>query len=557
MPYLLHQPIDQWADRQPDHEAVRFSGHGLTYADLARRSNQLARVLRSRGVRRGDRVGFYMHKSLHTAVSLYGIMKAGAAYVPLDPTAPPARIAYILRDCRIRHLITDAKHAPVVGELLDESVELDLVVGAGAERSMPVDTLTWDDIETAPDRRPDVSLTELDLSYVLYTSGSTGTPKGVAHTHRSALSFAETAVRTYGFRADDRLSNHAPLHFDLSTLDFFATACAGATVVMIPEMYTKLPASLSQLMEDERLTVLYVVPLVLTHLLEHGALDRRTLQSLRWVLFGGEPFPPKHLRRLMAQWPHAQFCNVYGPTETNGVTYHVVPALEEGPSPNEPDDSPLPIGTLYSNVEALVLGPDDTPVPDGETGELAIRAPSMMRGYWNQPDLNASAFFQRPAFEHFTDVFYRTGDLVRRDENEVYHFLGRKDRQIKTRGYRVELTEVEAALLRHPAVQGAAAYAVPGSDGTKRIEATVTLVPTDAADPAAASEHASGESPTSEASVSEASIRDDAARYLPSYALPERISVIERFPRTSTGKIDRQALQEQTSSPASAPSPPG
>ena len=539
MPYLLHQTIDQAAERRPDHEAVRFDGEGLTYAELVRRSNQLARVLRDHGVQRGDRVGFYMDKHLNTAVALYGIMKAGAAYVPLDPTAPSARIEFILRDCGIRHLITDADHRSVVRELVEESTELDLVVGDEPGEDLPVPTRTWDDVMTAPPTPPSVQLTELDLSYVLYTSGSTGTPKGVTHTHRSALSFAETAVRAYGFQPEDRLSNHAPLHFDLSTLDFFATARAGATVVMIPEAYTKVPASLSQLMEDEQLTVLYVVPLVLTHLLEHGALEQRDLQSLRWVLFGGEPFPPKHLRRLMKQWPHARFGNVYGPTETNGVTHHVFPALNEDDGPL-PDDDPLPIGRPYGNVETLVLGPDDTPVPNGEPGELAIRAPSMMRGYWNQPDLNATAFYHRSAPAGFEDVFYRTGDLVRRDEDGVYHFLGRKDRQVKVRGYRVELAEVEAALLRHPAVQGAAAYAMPDADGTKRIEAAVTLEP-DASDEAAREDE----------------IRDEAARYLPSYALPDPIAIIDRFPRTSTGKIDRQALQERAASPASSTAPLG
>lgn len=529
-PYLLHQAIDQAAERTPDHEAIRFGGRGLTYAALVAQANQLAHVLRAHGVRRGDRVGFYMAKSLKTAVALYGIMKAGAAYVPLDPTAPAARIDFMLRDCGIRHLITEPGRLPVVRDLLGEGADLDLLVGVDPLGDLPVPTRSWDDVATQPTEAPAVPLTELDLSYVLYTSGSTGTPKGVAHTHRSALTFAETAVRTYGFCAEDRLSNHAPLHFDLTTLDFFATARAGATVAMIPEVYTKVPASLSKLMEDERLTVLYVVPLVLVHLLHHGALDQRDLSALRWVLFGGEPFSPKHLRRLLAQWPHARFSNVYGPTETNGVTYHVVPALAED------DDTALPIGALYGNVEALVLGADDQPLSPGEPGELAIRAPSMMRGYWNRPDLNAAAFYRRPTFEDLEDVFYRTGDLVQVDDDGLYHFLGRKDRQIKTRGYRVELDEVEAVLLRHASVQGAAAYAVADSEGVQHIEAAVVLKPgttTDLDD-----------------------VRSEAARMLPAYALPEHLDVLDRFPQTSTGKIDRRRLRLDAQARRAVPAAP-
>jgi acyl-CoA synthetase (AMP-forming)/AMP-acid ligase II len=252
----------------------------------------------------------------------------------------------------------------------------------------------------------------------------------------------------------------------------------------------------------------------------------------------------------MAQWPHARFCNVYGPTETNGVTYHLVPPLKseaDSTADRSPaDETPLPIGVPYGNVEALVVGADDAPVLDGETGELVIRAPSMMQGYWNQPDLNATAFYHRPAFEHFNDVFYRTGDLVRRDDDGVYHFLGRKDRQIKTRGYRVELTEVEAALLRHPAVQGAAAYVVPDANGSQHIEASITLSPD------AKTRTGSSDNSSTEHAVDETAIRGEAARYLPSYALPERIAIIERFPRTSTGKIDYQTLREHAASTAAA-----
>ena len=516
MLYLLSQAVDRAAGRDPAHPAIRYGGRTLTYGELAARSNQLAHALVDDGVRRGDRVGIFMPKRLESAIAIHGSMKAGAAYVPLDPAAPAARIAFILRDCGIRHVITEPGRLPVLRQAVGDD-PLDTVLGTPSAEGCARRALTWEDIAASPATLPDTGTMEQDLAYILYTSGSTGVPKGVMHTHRSALAFAEIAAHTYGLHAGDRLSNHAPLHFDLSTLDYFAGAVAGATTVVIPESHTKLPASLSKLMEDERLTVLYAVPFALIQLLLHGALEKRSLPALRWVLFGGEPFPPKHLRALMAALPQAKFVNVYGPTEVNGVTHYPVPPLADG------DDAPVPIGMPYGNVETLIVDAGDTPVEPGEAGLLLVRSPTMMRGYWARPDLNARAFYRRPVFGLYEDVFHRTGDLVRERPDGNLDFLGRRDRQIKTKGYRVELDEIEAALLQHPAVEAAAAFPVDDGDGSQRIEAAVTL--------------------RAGAALSAAELTHDAASRLPPYAVPERLAILREFPRTSTDKIDRLRLQ--------------
>ncbi|HEX6047646.1 MAG TPA: amino acid adenylation domain-containing protein [Gemmatimonadaceae bacterium] len=516
MLYLLPHAIDRAAMRTPDHEALRYSGASLTYAALAERADRLAGLLRAQGVRRGDRVAIHAGKGLAAGVALYGIMKAGAAYVPLDPSSPPARQAFIVRDCGIRHVVTEQSRGAAMRLLLAEGVPIECVIGLGGETTPGVRAFTWSDVDAHAPVAHDPDLVEMDLAYVLYTSGSTGTPKGVAHSHRSALAFARVAADTYGFRADDRLSNHAPLHFDLSTMDYFSSALAGATTVIIPEPHTRLPASYAALIESERLTVLYAVPLALTHLLLHGALDKRDLASVRWVLFGGEPFPVRHLRALMAALPGARFSNVYGPTEVNGVTYWIVPPLPPD------DDTPIPIGQPYANVEARIVGDDDAPVADGEAGELLVRTPTMMRGYWGRPDLDERAFMTRRAVGHFEDVYLRTGDLVRRRDDGLLEFHGRKDRQVKARGYRVELDEVEVALGSHPAVESAAAYGVPDDDGSLHIEATVTL---------RAGQHVTPET-----------LRTHVATTLPRYAIPLRVDVVGTMPRTSTGKIDRREL---------------
>ena len=206
-----------------------------------------------------------------------------------------------------------------------------------------------------------------------------------------------------GFSPRDRLSNHAPLQFDLSTLDYFAAAVCGATTVIIPEAYTRVPASLSQLMETERLTTLYAVPLAMIQLTLHGALEKRDLSALRWVLFGGEPFPTKHLRHMMRLLPHARFSNVYGPTEVNGCTYHLVPPLPEG------SDDPIPIGSVYPNVEALVVDADDAIILDDRPGELLIRSGTRMAGYWRRPEMTQRATYRRTAPGGGEDLFIGPG----------------------------------------------------------------------------------------------------------------------------------------------------
>ncbi len=519
MLFQLHHAIQNAAARTPEHEAIRCAGQSLTYAELAERAARLARALQERGVQRGDRVGIYFNKGVDSAVALYGILQAGAAYVPLDPFAPTARLSYVIQNCGIRCLISADAKRDQLQELVAQDVGLTTLVGL-SEGLDGVAVLPWAEVAQTPAAGLRArGATEQDLAYILYTSGSTGAPKGIMHTHRSALSFALWAVETYGVQADDRLSNHAPLHFDLSTFDFFAGALAGATTVIIPEAITKFPASLSRLMADERISVWYSVPFALIQLLQHGNLAARDLSHLRWILFAGEPFPTKHLRALMAALPHARFSNLYGPTETNVCTFYHVPPLPAD------SDEPIPIGQPCANVEDLVVDAEDRPVAPGEVGELLIRGGVVMRGYWGDPDKTARGFYRRALPGGGEDLFYRTGDLVQLLPDGNYKYLGRKDRQIKTRGYRVELDEIEVALLAHEGVQEAAVYPVPDGQGSNLIEAAVT--------------------PKDGATLTDADLIGHLARRLPPYALPVRLAILADFPRTSTGKIDRRALQTQ------------
>lgn len=498
--------LDRAVSNHPSHHALRMEGNHLTYEDLSSLSNRIARALTQRGVQRGDRVGLLAHKSLHVAAAIYGVMKAGAAYVPINPEAPASQVAQIIGDCEIRYLVSETRQIERIG-----TVDLTSISGIGWDAP---NTLTWEDVARLSDAPVSVEIDEDDLAYIFYTSGSTGQPKGIMHSHRSAVTFARTAAEIYGLAAEDRLTSHAPFHFDLSTLDLFSAAHAGATTVIVPLAHSRLPASLSKLLEAEEITVLYSVPFAQIQLLHRGALDERDLSSLRWVLFAGEAFPTKDLRSLMATLPHARFSNIYGPTETNGCTYYHVDELPE-------DDSEfIPIGYPIPDTQVLVVNEDDEPVPNGSVGELLVHGPTQMVGYWNRPSLNASSWYTRQTEDGETQ-FYRTGDLVAQTADGLLTLAGRKDRQIKTRGYRVELDEVESALLSHESVREAAVFTVPDGRGSQEIEAVVTS-------------HGPG--------VDSRVLRRHLSAHLPRHAIPRSIRLMDDMPRTSTGKIDRQVL---------------
>ena len=525
MHFLIHSPVSHFAGETPEHPALSFEGQEMSYAALDAASNQLAHALIDNGLKKRERVGIFMHKSLELGISIYGILKAGGVFVPLDPFLPVEQLDFILQDCQVQHLVSADRLAQRISELTDASTLH--VYGMSAE--IPFPKTDWQGIQSYPTSTPDVTLIDQDLGYIMYTSGSTGHPKGMMHTHHGSISYARWGAIHARLTPEDRVASHAPPHFDLSIFDFFSTAQSGATVVLVPEPVTKLPASWTKYIESERISVVFTVPFTLIEMLQRGAMDKRDLSSLRWILFGGEPFPPKHLRQLMRELPDTRFTNVYGPAEAPSCACYDVPPL--------PDDydEPIPIGTVSLNSADLVIGEDDSECGINEEGELCIRSSTLTKGYWNRPDLNARVFLRKDSFGPFPDVYFRTGDLVVRHSDGELRFLGRKDRMVKTRGYRVELDEVEAALASHDGVSEAAAFTVPDGHGSKVIFASVTVHGTGGADPAAIMRHARNK--------------------IPVYALPQDIEIVDDFPRTSSGKIDRNRLAAQRMDANDSPTP--
>lgn len=518
---LLHELLEDAAHRHPSAIAIVDGDASCCYDELDRRASQLAHLLREHGVGRGDRVGIYLRKSIDAIVAIYGTLKCGGVYVPLDPDAPVARIATIAADCTIRHLVT-------AGEMADRWAG---VVGAGA----PLQVLVVIDcrdpgwvqpgtrffglaaVEAQPATAPPSVGISLDLAYILYTSGSTGTPKGVMLSHANALAFVEWGAHRFSVVGDDRLSSHAPLHFDLSIFDVFVAAKAGARVVLVPPAASLFPVEIGRFIERTGITVWYSVPSILSLVVLRGGLTVSSCPTLRAILFAGEVFPTKYLRALMALLPHVEFHNLYGPTETNVCTHFQVRSLEA-------TDETIPIGTAIADVEVFVVTTDGSVAPPGVVGELQVRGPTITRGYWGRPDATKAALARGPAPHAEHDLVYRTGDLARQDDDGNWRFIGRNDSQIKSRGYRIELGDIEAALNASPAVIECAVLAVPDDVITNRLVAFVVALGT----------------------LSSADLAGICHARLPGYMVPERFELCQELPKTSTGKIDRQVLTKLT-----------
>jgi non-ribosomal peptide synthetase component F len=319
MAFLLQHLLTESAQRLPQKEAIRFQGEGLTYGELDALTNQVARTLQTVGVQRGDRVGVYVHKSLASIISIFGILKAGGVYVPLDPNAPAARLAYITRNCDVNVMLTSGEKMAMLPKFFAEGTPLKTLVltdqqATDVELPPAAKIIAWEQVQTQNEGPlPSVGTIETDLAYILYTSGSTGDPKGVMIAHRTIFTFINWCYETFNMTEKDRVTSHAPLHFDLSTFDVFVTIKAGGTVVLVPEKLSVFPVQLVQLLQDEEITVTYMVPSIFSLMVNYGRLDRHDLSKLRTILFAGEVFPIKYLRQLVTAVPHTDYYNLYGP----------------------------------------------------------------------------------------------------------------------------------------------------------------------------------------------------------------------------------------------------
>jgi amino acid adenylation domain-containing protein len=489
--------------------AVVEPGAGeLTYEELDALADQVRDRLVELGVGRGDRVGLQMRKSVDALATVLGILKAGAAYVPVDPDGPVERAAYILADCTAKVVVVEERLAEdLVGEMEACGHRPRVLgvngTGGGGPLAEAVESATKAEaVHADPD----------DVSYILYTSGSTGRPKGVILTHRNAVAFVDWCSDTFAPVEEDRFSSHAPLHFDLSILDLYVPLRHGATLVLIDAEAGKNPQGLADLIAEERISIWYSAPSILSMLVQFGRLERHDYPDLRMVFFAGEVFPVKYLRALKERLPRPRYFNLYGPTETNVCTWHEIPEIID-----DQRTDPYPIGKVCPHLRGRVVDEDGRDVAPGESGELWITGPNVMRGYWNLPEAT-----ERGLVEDDGNCWYRTGDIVREDDAGDLVFQGRRDRMVKRRGYRIELAEIETGLYRHPLVEEAAVLADSDDTGV-RITAFLSV------------------GPAARPSIIE--LRRFCTEHIAEYMVPDRFEFRERLPRTSTDKVDYQSLR--------------
>jgi amino acid adenylation domain-containing protein len=505
--------LERSAREFPDRIAVVDpSGREWTYRQLDDASSRVAGFLAARGVAAGDRVGVIAPKSVEVVATLFGVMKAGAAYVPADYTAPALRNRTLLADCTVKAVFLDRSCAEICREWPHEANPAIAWLPGGEGEDVPaVESRSWEEVVAHEPLAPSRLVPPDGTAYILYTSGSTGVPKGVRLTHGNAMAFVDWCSDEFAPEPSDRFSSHAPFHFDLSVLDLYLSLKHGAALYLVSESLGKTPQDLAAFIATNRLTMWYSTPSILSLLAQFGSLEKQDCSALRVVNFAGEVFPVKHLRGIVERWPQARFYNLYGPTETNVCTFARIPT----PIPADRTE-PYPIGEACPYCDALVLDAfNGTVVPHGEEGLLHIAGPSLFEGYWGRP--TDELFFERDGRR-----WYNTGDVVREVDGQGYVYVGRRDRMVKRRGYRIELGEIERGLYQHERLREVAVVAVPDASAGVKIIAYVTP------------------QPGPRASIVE--LKMFCGRVLPSYMNPDMFVFLDDLPRTSTDKVDYQSL---------------
>jgi amino acid adenylation domain-containing protein len=506
--------FEQQVQRTPNSFAIITSEGQLTYQDLNRRANQLARYLARRGIGVESRVAILMERSLDMFVGVMAILKAGAAYVPLNAQHPAERIAYVLTDAAPGVLLTQRHLAASLHASCAKTKTICIDEGEHSER-----------IAKETDADLSIFLSPESLAYLIYTSGSTGTPKGIMVSHRALVNHALQMIDFYGLAPDRRMLQFFPLSFDASAEDIFPALLSGAVLVPPRDLLAYAPSELLEFCRRFEITTLHL-PVALWHRLVDEVSTRGLSlpHHIRMLSVGGES---PGLSKLAA-WNQltagqVAFRNMYGPTEAT-ITASVY--QQDGPLPSFENRSRVPIGRPLANVSIYLLDDAMEPVPVGVQGEIYIGGMALARGYVNQPGLTAEKFLPDPFSEHAGARLYRTGDLAQFSVSGEIDFLGRIDHQVKIRGFRVELGEIERILLEHSAIKDSVVAVHQNGTGDKRLAAYITL--------------------KLGHSVTARQMRNHLRDRLPEYMFPSWFVVLNSLPLTSTGKVNRKALPAPT-----------
>ncbi|HEY0079207.1 MAG TPA: amino acid adenylation domain-containing protein [Pyrinomonadaceae bacterium] len=496
----VHQLFEQQAEATPDTVALIFGDEQLTYAELNRRANQLARYLRRQGVGADVAVGLMLERSLEMVVGMLGVLKAGGYYVPLDPQYPQERVAFMLEDSRAGVLLTQEKHV----ETLPES----------AAKVISIDT-GWQEIEREDGEQNVETVTTPDnLAYVIYTSGSTGKPKGVMVAHRGVVNYLSWAVRAYGVAEGSGAPVHSPAGFDLTVTSLYTPLLTGRSVTLIAEEEGVEGLS-KTLRAGHNFSLVKITPAHL-EVLREWLPEEELAERARTLVIGGEALFSENISYWRTHAPETRIVNEYGPTETvvGCCVYEVTKETRLAAGA-------VPIGRAIANTQLYLLDQHWQPVATGSIGELYIGGDGLARGYMNRPDMSAERFIPNPFSSSAGARLYRTGDLARYLPDGNLEFLGRNDAQVKVRGYRIELGEIEAGLTRHPEVREAVVLAREDVLGETRLVAYVVAERQD---------------------LQGHELRAYLKEHLPDYMIPSVFMMLDALPLTPNGKVDRRAL---------------
>ncbi|MDI1443020.1 amino acid adenylation domain-containing protein [Polyangium sp. 6x1] len=518
----VHQAFEAWAARAPEAVAVVSETYSLRYGELNARSNQLAHGLCARGLAPRQRIAVMLGHGPAQVPALLGVLKAGAVVVPLDPAHPPERLRHVLEEVAPSLVLVDADSHAHVLSLLDR---------AGAQGPAAVIDVTGIEVPPGaalpegagfqafvemPEHDPEPSTTPADPMYVVYTSGSTGRPKGIVQSHRSFAQFLDWQARRFGIGPSERVAQWAPISYDAGLCELFGALCHGATLCLAPLALRTDPRAALEWVSAERITLLQMVPSFCRHLLDAArSPGAPAVPHLARVLLAGEALPVSLARDWLAFFgPRPALFNLYGPSETVLATHYAVERVD-------PELSTIPIGRAIDGRQILVLDEARRPCPIGIPGEVHVRSAFLTEGYLGRTEETQKAYVQNPLHDHYPDRVYRTGDLARWRPDGTLEFLGRRDHQVKIRGNRVEISEVEGVLAAHPAMRECAVIAHRASETDQRLIAFVVCAP----------------------APSSTEIRQFVAERLPSYMVPAAFVFLDALPRTSTGKIDRKSLE--------------
>ncbi|SFJ93142.1 amino acid adenylation domain-containing protein, partial [Paenibacillus sp. UNC496MF] len=490
----IHQLFEEQVEKTPDNVSVVFEDKRLTYRELNVRANQLARVLRSKGVQADSLVGIMTERSLEMVIAILAILKAGGAYVPIDPTFPEARIRHILEDCGTSLLLSQRRWKASI-TFAGEIVDLD-------------DRRSWSGEDTA---NVEAAVSPHTLAYMMYTSGSTGKPKGVMVEHRTVVNTLKAMQEKYPLEAEGKYLLKTRFTFDVSVAELFGWYDQGGALVILPAEQEKEPRCIMEAIRRYGVTHLNFVPSMLRMFvqeLQEPGIPR--LETLKYVFAAGEALPADLVQEFYRRLPESRLVNVYGPTETFYTTEIAL----------EPDfaEMDVPIGKPLYNVQTYILSDSGVAQPIGIPGEMYVGGDSVARGYFNRPDLTAEKFVPNPFAPG--ERMYRTGDLARWMPDGNIQYLGRIDHQVKIRGYRIELGEIEAQLMLLEPIREAIVISRENEQGQNELCAYVAA----------------------EEELTVAQLRGTLSAALPSYMVPAHFVQLDKLPLTPNGKIDRKAL---------------